>query len=208
MEKEILVALIEDDATIREGYAYLIGQAEGFTVVGAYGSIEDALKKIGNHPPDVLLLDVELPGVSGIEALPKLKKVLPDTQILILTVYEEESLIFRALGNGASGYLTKNTPANKIMEAIREVMSGGGPMSAHIAKMVISSFKRSDTSPLTRRETEILEQIATGKSRKRIADELYIDLETVKSHIKNIYHKLDVHSKADAIKTAKEQKFI
>jgi DNA-binding NarL/FixJ family response regulator len=89
MEKEILVALIEDDATIREGYAYLIGQAEGFTVVGAYGSIEDALKKIGNHPPDVLLLDVELPGVSGIEALPKLKKVLPDTQILILTVYEE-----------------------------------------------------------------------------------------------------------------------
>jgi len=208
MEKEILVALIEDDATIREGYAYLIGQAEGFTVVGAYGSIEDALKKIGNHPPDVLLLDVELPGASGIEALPKLKKVLPDTQILILTVYEEESLIFRALGNGASGYLTKNTPANKIMEAIREVMSGGGPMSAHIAKMVISSFKRSDTSPLTRRETEILEQIATGKSRKRIADELYIDLETVKSHIKNIYHKLDVHSKADAIKTAKEQKFI
>lgn len=208
MEKEILVALIEDDATIREGYAYLIGQAEGFTVVGAYGSIEDALKKIGNHPPDVLLLDVELPGISGIEALPKLKKVLPDTQILILTVYEEESLIFRALGNGASGYLTKNTPANKIMEAIREVMSGGGPMSAHIAKMVISSFKRSDTSPLTRRETEILEQIATGKSRKRIADELYIDLETVKSHIKNIYHKLDVHSKADAIKTAKEQKFI
>jgi DNA-binding NarL/FixJ family response regulator len=125
-----------------------------------------------------------------------------------LTVYEEESLIFRALGNGASGYLTKNTPANKIMEAIREVMSGGGPMSAHIAKMVISSFKRSDTSPLTRRETEILEQIATGKSRKRIADELYIDLETVKSHIKNIYYKLDVHSKADAIKTAKEQKFI
>jgi len=208
MEKEILVALIEDDATIREGYAYLIGQAEGFTVVGAYGSIEDALKKIGNNPPDVLLLDVELPGISGIEALPKLKKVLPDTQILILTVYEEESLIFRALGNGASGYLTKNTPANKIMEAIREVMSGGGPMSAHIAKMVISSFKRSDTSPLTRRETEILEQISTGKSRKRIADELYIDLETVKSHIKNIYHKLDVHSKADAIKTAKEQKFI
>jgi len=208
MENEILVALIEDDATIREGYAYLIGQAEGFTVVGAYGSIEDALKKIGNHPPDVLLLDVELPGASGIEALPKLKKVLPDTQILILTVYEEESLIFRALGNGASGYLTKNTPANKIMEAIREVMSGGGPMSAHIAKMVISSFKRSDTSPLTRRETEILEQIATGKSRKRIADELYIDLETVKSHIKNIYYKLDVHSKADAIKTAKEQKFI
>jgi DNA-binding NarL/FixJ family response regulator len=94
------------------------------------------------------------------------------------------------------------------MAAITEVMDGGGPMSAHIARMVISSFQRAEASPLTRRETEVLEQIATGKSRKRIADELFIDLETVKSHIKNIYHKLDVHSKADAIKTARDNKFI
>ncbi len=207
-DADIRVAIIEDDVTIREGYAYLIGNTDGYKIAGTYASCEDALRKIAHDDPDVLLLDVELPGISGIEALPKLKKAVPDTHILILTVYEEEMLIFRALGNGAEGYLTKNTPPDKIVAAIHEVMDGGGPMSANIARMVISSFKRNDSSPLTRRETEILEQISTGKSRKRIADELYIDLETVKSHIKNIYHKLDVHSKADAIKAARENKFI
>ncbi len=205
---DIRVAIIEDDETIREGYAFLIGNTNGYKVVGAYRSCEEALKKIANDDPDVILLDVELPGISGVEALPKLKKLLPETHILILTVYEQEMLIFRALGNGAAGYLTKNTPPEKIVAAIHEVMEGGGPMSAHIARMVISSFKRNESTPLTRRETEILEQIATGKSRKRIAEELFIDLETVKSHIKNIYHKLDVHSKADAIKAAKDNKFI
>ena len=205
---DIRVAIIEDDETIREGYAFLIGNTSGYKIAGTYPSYEDAFKKIVHDDPDVILLDVELPGMSGIEALPKLKKLLPETHILILTVYEQEMLIFRALGNGAAGYLTKNTPPEKIVAAIHEVMDGGGPMSAHIARMVISSFKRNESTPLTRRETEILEQIATGKSRKRIAEELFIDLETVKSHIKNIYHKLDVHSKADAIKAAKDNKFI
>jgi len=204
----IRVSIIEDDETIRDGYAYLIGQTPGYTVVSTYASYEEAARKIAHDDADVLLLDVELPGTSGIDALPKLKKLLPETHILILTVYEQDTLIFRALGNGAAGYLTKNTPPEKIIAAIHEVMEGGGPMSAHIARMVIRSFQRNEASPLTRRETEILEQIATGKGRKRIAEELFIDLETVKSHIKNIYHKLNVHSKADAIKTARDNKFI
>ena len=205
---DIRVAIIEDDETIREGYAFLIGNTNGYKIAGTYPSFEDAAKRIVADDPDVILLDVELPGISGIEALPKLKKMLPETHIIILTVYEQEMLIFRSLGNGASGYLTKNTPPEKIVAAIKEVTEGGGPMSANVARMVISSFKRNESTPLTRRETEILEQIATGKSRKRIADELFIDLETVKSHIKNIYNKLDVHSKADAIKAAKDNKFI
>jgi hypothetical protein len=204
----IRVCIIEDDETIRDGYVYLIGNTEGYKVIGSYASYEDAAKKLAADNPDVILLDVELPGISGIDALPKIKKLVPEAYILILTVYEQDMLIFRALGNGASGYLTKNTPPEKIISAIHEVMEGGGPMSAHIARMVITSFQRNEASPLTRRETEILEQIATGKSRKRIAQELFIDLETVKSHIKNIYHKLNVHSKADAIKTAKDNKFI
>ena len=187
---DIRVSIIEDDETIRDGFAYLIGNTPGYKIASAYPSFEDAAKKILHDDPDVILLDVELPGISGIDAIPKLKKLLPETYILILTVYEQDLLIFRALGNGASGYLTKNTPPDKIVAAIHEVMEGGGPMSAHIARMVISSFQRSESSPLTRRETEILEQIATGKGRKRIAEELFIDLETVKSHIKNIYHKL------------------
>ena len=205
---DIRVCIIEDDETIREGYSYLIGNTPGYKVVSTYPSYEDAAKKIAGDDPDVILLDVELPGVSGVDAIPKLKKLVPEVYILILTVYEQDLIIFRALGNGASGYLTKNTPHEKIISAIHEVMEGGGPMSAHIARMVITSFQRNEASPLTRRETEILEQIATGKSRKRIAQELFIDLETVKSHIKNIYHKLNVHAKADAIKAAKDNKFI
>ncbi|RYZ18863.1 MAG: response regulator transcription factor, partial [Sphingobacteriales bacterium] len=171
---DIRVTLIEDDETIREGFAYLIGNTPGYKVISAYPSYEDAAKKIMHDDPDVILLDVELPGINGLDAIPKLKKFLPETYILMLTVYEHEQQIFRALGNGASGYLTKNTPPEKIISSIYEVMEGGGPMSAHIARMVISSFKRNEQSPLTRRETEILEQIATGKSRKRIAEELFI----------------------------------
>ncbi len=205
---DIRVSIIEDDETIREGYAYLISHTPGYKVISTYASYEDAAKKLVHDNPDVLLLDVELPGINGVDALPKIKKLIPDLHILILTVYEQDTLIFRALSSGAAGYLTKNTPPEKIVHAIHEVMEGGGPMSAHIARMVIHSFQRNESSPLTRRETEILEQIATGKSRKRIAEELFIDLETVKSHIKNIYHKLDVHSKADAIKTARDNKFI
>lgn len=204
----IRVAIIEDDSTIREGYAFLIDNTNGYKVTGSYPSWEIAQRKIADEAPDVLLLDVELPGISGIDALPKIKKLLPDTHVLILTVYESDTTIFRALGSGAAGYLTKNTAPEKIISAISEVMDGGGPMSANIARMVIGSFKRAEQSPLSRRETEVLEQVATGKSRKRIADELFIDLETVKSHIKNIYNKLDVHSKADAIQTARENKFI
>lgn len=207
-ENVIKVCLIEDDKTIREGYVFLLSNTPNISVVSSFSNVEDALKRIGTDLPDVLLLDIELPGISGIDALPKLKKLIPDTYILMLTVYDQANHIFRALGTGASGYLTKNSSPEKIISAIHEVMEGGGPMSANIARMVISSFQRSDASPLTRRETEILEHIAVGKSRKKIAEELFIDLETVKSHIKNIYQKLDVHSKEDALKTAKEQKFI
>jgi DNA-binding NarL/FixJ family response regulator len=204
----IKVGLIEDDQTIRESYVYLLENAKDISVVGSYATVEEALKKLERDAPDVILLDIELPGISGLDGLPKIKKLLPNVYILMLTVYEHQNHIFRALGTGASGYLTKNSSTDKIISAIHEVMEGGGPMSAHIARLVISSFQRSDSSPLTRRETEILEHIAIGKSRKKIAEELFIDLETVKSHIKNIYQKLDVHSKEDALKTAKEQKFI
>lgn len=205
---DINICLIEDDHTIREGYEYLIGNNEGFKVTGSFASFEDAAKKIGNCMPDVILLDIELPGISGVDAIPKLKKLTPSAYIIMLTVYEQDMMIFRALANGASGYLTKDTPHTKILSSIKDVLTGGGPMSSNIARMVIQSFQRSEDSPLTPRETEVLEQIATGKSRKRIADELFIDLETVKSHIKNIYSKLNVHSKADAIKLAKDNKFI
>jgi DNA-binding NarL/FixJ family response regulator len=208
MERNIRIVMIEDDEIIREGYALLIGQVEGYSVVKSYASFDDAAKTIIDDAPDVILLDIELPGTNGIAAISKLKKMLPGAHILILTVYESEKQIFEALANGASGYLTKNTPAAKIIDSVKEVREGGGPMSVNIARMVIKSFQRNQESPLSKRETQILEQIADGKSRSQIAKDLFIDLETVRSHIKNIYLKLDVNSRADAIRLAKENKLI
>ena len=208
MSRNIRITIIEDDETIRNGYAYLIDATEGYDVVSIYVSFDEAAKKITADHPDVILLDIELPGVNGIDAIPKLKKLLPQCFVLILTVYESEKLIFNALANGASGYLTKNTPSAKIVESIKEVKEGGGPMSINIAKLVIKSFQKNQESPLSKRETQILELIGEGKSRSQIAKDLFIDLETVRSHIKNIYIKLDVNSRADAIKMAKQNKLI
>jgi DNA-binding NarL/FixJ family response regulator len=208
MGRNIKVSIIEDDETLRDGYAFLIGAAEGYDVISTYCSFDEAAKKIAADKPDVILLDIELPGVNGIDAIPKLKKLLPNCYILILTVYESEKQIFNALANGASGYLTKNTPSAKIIESIKEVRDGGGPMSINIARLVIRSFQKNQESPLSKRETQILELIGEGKSRGQIANDLFIDLETVRSHIKNIYLKLDVNSRADAIKLARQNKLI
>lgn len=207
-ENKIQVVIIEDDKTIREGFTYLINATSKFNVVSAYSNVEDALPKLAANAPNVILLDIELPGISGIEAIPKIKTLLPRTHILMLTVYDDEDLVFKALTNGASGYLTKNSNTEKIIDAIQEVMDGGAPMSMNIAKIVIKSFHKNRNSPLTKRETEILEQISEGKSRSKIAKDLFVDLETVKSHIKNIYSKLNVHSREDAIKQAKDNKYI
>ncbi|MEO6961698.1 MAG: response regulator transcription factor [Puia sp.] len=204
----VRIIIIEDDRTIREGYSFLIGETPGYKIANAYSSAEQALKKLAADQPDLVLLDVGLPGMTGIDAISKIKAILPHVQVLMLTVHESEEIVFRALTEGASGYLTKNSPATKIIESIKELMKGGGSMSANIARLVIRSFQKNVNSPLSRRETQILEEIARGKNRRHIADELFIDHETVKSHIKNIYSKLNVHSRADAIRAAREGKLI
>jgi DNA-binding NarL/FixJ family response regulator len=207
-EASVRIVIVEDDKVIREGYRFLIGEKQGYQVINTYSTAEQAIKKLTEDNPDLVMLDVGLPGMSGIEAIPKIKNILPQVLILICTVHDTEEIIFRALTSGASGYLTKNSSAVKIMESIREIMQGGASMSANVAQLVIRSFQRNAHSPLSRRETQILEEIAKGKNRRVIAEELFIDNETVKSHIKNIYAKLNVHSKADAIRTAKENKLI
>lgn len=204
----IRVSIIEDDETIRTGFSYLINATKNYNVVSAYANVEDALQKLAADKPQVILLDIELPGIKGIEAIPKIKNILPKTHILMLTVYDNEENVFNALSKGASGYLIKSDSTEKITDAIQEVVDGGAPMSINIAKIVIRSFHKNQNSPLTKRETEILEQIANGKSRSKIAKQMFIDLETVKSHIKHIYVKLNVHSREDAIKEAKNNKYI
>jgi DNA-binding NarL/FixJ family response regulator len=202
------MTIIEDDETIRNGFAYLINANKAYTVVSTYSDAEKAMARLAADEPNVILLDIELPGIKGIDALPKIKSIVPKANILMLTVYDNEENVFKALTKGASGYLTKSDSTEKIMDAIQEVMDGGAPMSMNIAKIVIRSFHKNQNSPLTKRETEILEQVANGKSRSKIAKEMFIDLETVKSHIKHIYAKLNVHSREDAIKQAKNNKYI
>jgi DNA-binding NarL/FixJ family response regulator len=206
--RKIEVVIIEDDDTIRNSYQYLLNSHEDILVTNTYASYEEASGELVEDNPDVLLLDVELPGKNGIDSIPFIRKMIPKAAILILTVYENEEMIFKALSNGAAGYLTKNISSEKIISAITDVFHNGGAMSANVARLVIKSFRKNLDTPLSKRETEILQQIAEGKSRNRIAEDLYVDVETVKTHIKNIYNKLDVHSKADAIKTAKDNRFI
>jgi len=207
-KEQVHVVIIEDDETIRNGFAYLINASQNYKVVNAYSNVERALPNLVADAPHVILLDIELPGIKGIDAIPKIKQLLPKTHILMLTVYENEDNVFNALTKGAAGYLVKNDSTEKIMDAIQEVVNGGAPMSMNVAKIVIKSFHKNQNSPLTKRETEILEQVANGKSRSKIAKEMFIDLETVKSHIKHIYLKLNVHSREDAIKEAKNNKYI
>lgn len=206
--RDIRIVLIEDDETIRNSYTYLLNNSNGFLLVNSYSSAEAAIRNIEKDNPHVFLLDIYLAGMSGIDAIADIKTRAPHSFILMLTVFEDPDMILSALSKGASGYLTKNYPMKMITAAIREVISGGGPMSPTVARHVIHSFQRNLKSPLSKRETEILQQVAEGKSGTRIAKELFIDAETVKSHIKNIYFKLDVNSKADAIRVARKNKFI
>ncbi|MDX1942883.1 MAG: response regulator transcription factor [Saprospiraceae bacterium] len=202
------VCIVEDDHVIREAFATLIGAIDNYDIVGTYGNAEDAIAAVESVRPDVLLMDIELPGINGIEGISRIKKIRPKTQVIVVTVYENDDLVFRALCEGAGGYLTKNMKPERLIEAIREIMEGGAPMSTNIARMVVSSFQKNHNSPLTARETEVLELLAQGKSYSSIAQELYVDKETIRTHIKNIYWKLEVHSKAEAIEKAKKERFI
>ena len=209
MGSKIWVSLVEDDEIIRRWLEETIDHAAGLRLLRSYSSCESALRDIKRHLPDVILMDIELPGISGIEGISRLKKRFPDIDIIVLTVHTDNELVFKALCAGAHGYLTKNTSQEKLIDALQEVYNGGAAMSTHIARMVVNSFQKNRaSSPLTARETQVLELLTRGKSYKMIADELIIDKETVRTHIKNIYRKLEVHCKADAIELALKQGLI
>ena len=202
------IIIVEDDNIIRNAFVTLIQQSGDYTVANDYSNAEAAIKNVKDDAPDICLMDIELPGMNGIEAIPKIKAILPSVQVVVVTVYENDDLVFKALCEGASGYLTKNMPAQKLIESLKELENGGAPMSTNIARLVVSSFHKNRQSPLTARELEVLELLSSGKSYSTIADQLFVDKETVKSHIKNIYLKLEVHSKAEAIEKAKKSKYI
>jgi DNA-binding NarL/FixJ family response regulator len=203
MKPSIRVAIIEDNAALRNQYAQLLADAPGFTCCAAYGDAESALAGIAAAAPDVVLMDIQLPRMSGVECAARVKALLPGANIVMLTAYDDSDLIFRALENGASGYLLKRTPPAELLHAIEDVRSGGAPMSSHIARMVVQSFRRRGASPqpsenLTAREDEVLRLVAKGMVNKEIADQLGVSLETVRGHLKNIYTKLHVRSRTEA----------
>jgi DNA-binding NarL/FixJ family response regulator len=201
---DISVAIIEDQAQTREGLAILIDGTKGYRTVGNFASMEEALEKIEKARPDIALCDIELPGMSGIEGVRILKTKLPKLQILMLTVFADNDHVFEAICGGASGYLLKDTPPARLVEAIRELHEGGAPMSPEIARKVVAMFskvvppKREDHR-LSARELEILKLLAEGHSYKTAAKALSLSLDTVRFHIRNIYEKLHVHSKSEAV---------
>jgi DNA-binding NarL/FixJ family response regulator len=203
----IKVAIIEDTREIREGLATLISFTDGFECTGKYGSVEEALRGIDRAVPDVVLSDIGLPGMNGIEGVKILKEKYPALAILMLSVYEDDDRIFHALCAGAGGYLLKNTPPAKILDSLRETLSGGAPMSPEVAQRVIAIFRTVrppekvdyDLSP---HELRLLKLLVEGHSYKSAAAKLNVSVNTIAFHLKNIYDKLQVHSKSEAVAKA------
>jgi len=202
------VVIVEDDTLIRESIVTLLNDDEKFLCIADYGNCEDAIKHLTKDDPRIILMDIGLPGISGIEGIKRIKSVYPKIDLIAVTVHDDDEKVFNALCAGASGYLTKNISPQKLIDALNEVLDGGAPMSTNIARRVISSFRRNTQSPLTSRETEVLQKLARGKSYTMIAEDLFINKETVRTHIKNIYQKLKVNSKAAAIDRATKDRLI
>ncbi len=200
----IRVVIVEDDPDIRQSFEIIVGGAPGFDCVQSYVNAEDAVEGIPALGPDVVIMDIHLPGMSGIEAVKMLRAQMPGLQIAMCTVYEDDEHIFNALKAGASGYLLKRTSPEKLLEALYDLYQGGSPMSGEIARRVVESFQRKtvpspELTVLTAREKEILTLLAKGHLYKEIAAELYISIETVKRHIHNIYEKLHVQTRTEAL---------
>jgi DNA-binding NarL/FixJ family response regulator len=200
----INVGIVEDNNKIREGLAAIIDGSDGFRCKAKYVTAEEALKQLPKENPDVVLMDINLPGMSGIECVVKLKEILPEVQVMMLTVYEDNETIFKSLIAGATGYILKRTPPAELLEAIKELHGGGSPMSDQIARKVVQAFQQmgkssKETENLSERESEILSYLSKGYHDKEIADKLFISVKTVRTHLRNIYQKLHVRSRTEAV---------
>ena len=200
----ITVSIVEDNEQLRTTLARVINRAEGFRCLSQYPSAEDALKDLPQVRPEVVLMDINLPGINGVECVRQLKQLLPQTQVMMLTVYEDTESIFNALAAGAAGYLLKRTKSAELLEAIQEVQRGGSPMTTHIARKVTQSFQRAGPSPqptenLSEREQQVLDCLSQGFLYKEIAEKLGISYETVHTYIRRIYEKLQVRTRTEAV---------
>ncbi len=209
----IKVAIVEDRREIRDGLGMLINGTEGYRVTGSYRSMEEALEKVGHSLPDLVLSDIGLPGMSGIEGVRILKQRHPDLMIVMLSVYDDDDRIFDALCAGANGYLLKKTPPARLIESLREAATGGAPMSPEVARRVVHLFRefrppeRADYQ-LTPHETRLLKLLVEGHNYKTAAFELNVSVNTIAFHMKHIYEKLQVHSKSEAVAKALQNRIV
>src|SRR5271157_4275087 len=200
----IKVAIVEDDEVIRNSLALLVRRARALEWAGDYSDAETALKEIPRRVPDVVLMDINLPGINGVECVRQLKAALPTVQFLMLTVYEDSDSLFNSLKAGASGYLLKRTASARLLQAIHDVHAGGSPMTPQLARRVVQFFSKpgGDNSPVARLapgEKEFLDQLAKGYAYKEIADRMNISIDTVRSYVRTVYEKLHVHSRTEEI---------
>jgi len=205
----ISISIVEDNDKLRATLAKVIGRTEGLRFVSDYANAEDALADLPKVKPDVVLMDINLPGMNGVECVRKLKPLLPQTQVMMLTVYEDTENIFNALAAGASGYMLKRTPTKELVAAIHEMQRGGSPMTTHIARLVVQSFQKSaaaapaagksELSELSEREQQVLDLLSQGLIYKEIADKLNIGYESVHTYIRRIYEKLQVRTRTEAV---------
>ena len=214
MNKDIKVTIFEDNNSLRQGLYQLINGSEGFKCVGAFEDCLDLLKNIEDTKPDVVLMDIQMPGINGIEGVRMLREKYPDLKILMQTIFEDNEKIFQSILAGASGYILKNTSPSRILDFIKETYEGGAPMSPSVATKVLKIVAEQSASckmnyfNLSEREKEILSCLVKGMSYKLIADACFISIDTVRGHIRNIYEKLHVHSKGEAIATAIRDKIV
>jgi DNA-binding NarL/FixJ family response regulator len=211
--RPIRVAVVEDRKETREGLVLLIGGTEGFRAARSFGSMEQAIAEIGLDPPDVLLVDIGLPLMSGIEGIRRLKDRFPDLVMLVLTVYEDDERIFDALCAGACGYLLKNTPPARLLESLKEAVSGGAPMSPEVARRVVTLFRRfrpPETAEysLTPHELRLLRLLVEGHNYKTAGALLGVTVNTISFHMRRIYEKLQVHSKSEAVAKALRERIV
>ena len=200
----IKVALVDDDEGIRNGLSALLKRAPGYRLVGDYANAETAVKEIPSAQPDVVLMDINLPGMKGYDCVRQLKEAHPTIQFLMLTVYEDSDSLFNSLRAGASGYLLKRTASARLLEAVRDVFDGGSPLSPQLARRVVQFFSKpaahdSGLAKLTPAEREFLDQLAKGFAYKEIADRMKISIDTVRSYVRTVYEKLHVHSRTEAV---------
>lgn len=203
----INIAIVEDNHNIRKGLSALINGTKSYKCIGEYETGEAFLDDLVEKQVDVVLMDIKLPGINGIECVKQAKIIDPDLNILMLTIYEENNAVFEALSAGACGYLVKKTPPNRLVEAIKDAYEGGSPMSSHIARKVITVFQQNaveikEDFDLSDREKEVLNSLGNGNNYQEIAEELFISVDTVRHHIRNIYKKLHVHSQSEAVAKA------